>query len=93
MKSRNALASSMGRPLTGAVQAGAARPMTAVSAAGYSSSLTRGPAFDPLGQARGPAPPLEEKNEDAPEEKIKMLEKKVYDLVLESCMAQSSGNF
>uniref|UniRef100_H3DE04 Intraflagellar transport 88 homolog n=1 Tax=Tetraodon nigroviridis TaxID=99883 RepID=H3DE04_TETNG len=91
--SRNALASSMGRPLTGAVQAGAARPMTAVSAAGYSSSLTRGPAFDPLGQARGPAPPLEEKNEDAPEEKIKMLEKKVYDLVLESCMAQSSGNF
>lgn len=65
--------------------------MTAVSAAGYSSSLTRGefvgpkrncylflknasqilqsclfsgPAFDPLGQARGPAPPLEEKNED-----------------------------
>ncbi|XP_056895277.1 intraflagellar transport protein 88 homolog isoform X3 [Takifugu flavidus] len=91
--SRNALASSMGRPMTGAVQAGAARPMTAVSAAGYSSSLTRGPAFDPLGQARGPAPPLEDKNEDTPEEKIKILEKKVNDLVLESCMAQSSGNF
>ncbi|TNN03589.1 hypothetical protein fugu_000618 [Takifugu bimaculatus] len=83
----------MGRPMTGAVQAGAARPMTAVSAAGYSSSLTRGPAFDPLGQARGPAPPLEDKNEDTPEEKIKILEKKVNDLVLESCIAQSSGNF
>lgn len=27
--------------------------------------LFSGPAFDPLGQARGPAPPLEEKNEDA----------------------------
>lgn len=97
-------------------QDGAARPMTAVRAAGYTSSLTRGefkqkmfllliwllliskPArlsdfdclrseepstccmkvllcysvwlvfsgstFDPLGQSRGPAPPLEAKNED-----------------------------
>uniref|UniRef100_A0A674MDW3 Intraflagellar transport 88 homolog n=1 Tax=Takifugu rubripes TaxID=31033 RepID=A0A674MDW3_TAKRU len=81
------------RPLVSSFGAGAARPMTAVSAAGYSSSLTRGPAFDPLGQARGPAPPLEDKNEDTPEEKIKILEKKVNDLVLESCMAQSSGNF
>uniref|UniRef100_A0A8C3G902 Intraflagellar transport 88 homolog n=1 Tax=Cyclopterus lumpus TaxID=8103 RepID=A0A8C3G902_CYCLU len=60
-------------------------------AAGYTSSLTRGSTFDPLGQSRGPAAPLEAKNEDTPEEKIKILEKKVNDLIKESCMAQSSG--
>ncbi|TKS67688.1 Intraflagellar transport protein 88 -like protein [Collichthys lucidus] len=85
------MASSMGRPMTGAVQDGAARPMTAVRAAGYTSSLTRGSTFDPLGQSKGPAPPLEAKNEDTPEEKIKILEKKVNDLIEESCMAQSIG--
>ncbi|XP_031171485.1 intraflagellar transport protein 88 homolog isoform X2 [Sander lucioperca] len=85
------LASSMGRPMTGAVQDGAARPMTAVRAAGYTSSLTRGSTFDPLGQSKGPAPSLEAKNEDTPEEKIKILEKKVNDLIEESCMAQSIG--
>uniref|UniRef100_A0A3P8U457 Intraflagellar transport protein 88 homolog n=1 Tax=Amphiprion percula TaxID=161767 RepID=A0A3P8U457_AMPPE len=89
--SRMPLASSMGRPMTGAVQDGAARPMTAVRAAGYTSSLTRGSTFDPLGQSKGPAPPLEAKNEDTPEEKIKILEKKVNDLIEESCMAQSIG--
>ncbi|KAG7502240.1 intraflagellar transport protein 88-like isoform X1 [Solea senegalensis] len=85
------MTSSMGRPVTGAVQDGAARPMTAVRAAGYTSSLTRGSTFDPLGQSRGPAPALESKNEDTPEEKIKILEKKVNDLIEESCMAQSMG--
>ncbi|KAL7385177.1 hypothetical protein ABVT39_017044 [Epinephelus coioides] len=85
------MASSIGRPMTGAVQDGAARPMTAVRAAGYTSSMTRGSTFDPLGQSRGPAPPLEAKNEDTPEEKIKILEKKVNDLIEESCMAQSMG--
>ncbi|XP_029967937.1 intraflagellar transport protein 88 homolog [Salarias fasciatus] len=85
------MASSLGRPLTGAVQDGAARPMTAVRAAGYTSSMSRGSNFDPLGQSRGPAPPLEAKNEDTPEEKIKILEKKVNDLIEESCMAHSAG--
>ncbi|XP_077947005.1 intraflagellar transport protein 88 homolog isoform X3 [Gasterosteus aculeatus] len=85
------VASSMGRPMTGAVQDGAARPMTAVRAAGYTSSMTRGSTFDPLGQSRGPAAPLEAKNEDTPEEKIKILEKKVNELIEESCMAQSTG--
>ncbi|XP_034429559.1 intraflagellar transport protein 88 homolog isoform X5 [Hippoglossus hippoglossus] len=89
--SRIPMTSSMGRPVTGAVQDGAARPMTAVRAAGYTSSLTRGSTFDPLGQSRGPAPSLEAKNEDTPEEKIKILEKKVNDLIEESCMAQSIG--
>ncbi|XP_040004867.1 intraflagellar transport protein 88 homolog isoform X3 [Xiphias gladius] len=89
--SRIPMTSSVGRPMTGAVQDGAARPMTAVRAAGYTSSLTRGSTFDPLGQSRGPAPPLEAMNEDTPEEKIKILEKKVNDLIEESCMAQSMG--
>ncbi|XP_037395409.1 intraflagellar transport protein 88 homolog isoform X6 [Pygocentrus nattereri] len=104
--SRMPMGSSMGRPTTGAVQVrvysaflgmaqsmdGAARPMTAVRAAGYSSSLARGSTFDPLGQSRGPAPPLEAKNEDTPEEKIKILEKKVNDLIEESCLAQGNGD-
>ncbi|KAI3356058.1 hypothetical protein L3Q82_017320 [Scortum barcoo] len=89
--SRIPMVSSMGRPMTGAVQDGAARPMTAVRAAGYTSSLTRGSTFDPLGHSRGPAPSLEAKNEDTPEEKIKILEKKVSDLIEESCMAHSMG--
>ncbi|XP_072300270.1 intraflagellar transport protein 88 homolog [Eucyclogobius newberryi] len=89
---RAPLASSLGRPLTGAVQDGAARPMTAIRAAGFSSALTRGSSFDPLGQSRGPAPPLEAKNEDLPEEKVKLLEKRVNELMEESCMAQSRGS-
>ncbi|XP_077393353.1 intraflagellar transport protein 88 homolog [Festucalex cinctus] len=90
--SRMAMTSSIGRPMTGAVLDGASRPMSAVRAAGFTSSRARGSAFDPLGQSRGPAPALEEKREDLPEEKIKLLEKKVNDLITESCMAQSTGN-
>ncbi|KYO44884.1 intraflagellar transport protein 88 homolog isoform X2 [Alligator mississippiensis] len=84
--------SSMGRPMTGAIQDGVARPMTAVHAAGYTKGAMRGSAFDPLGQGRGPAPPLEMKNEDSPEEKMKQLEKKVNELVEESCIANSCGD-
>ncbi|XP_068079390.1 intraflagellar transport protein 88 homolog isoform X5 [Danio rerio] len=90
--SRVPIGTAMGRPMTGAVQDGAARPMTAVRAAGYSSSIARGSAFDPLGQAKGPAPPLETKNEDTPEEKIKILEKKVNDLIEDSCLAHARGD-
>ncbi|XP_054643171.1 intraflagellar transport protein 88 homolog isoform X2 [Dunckerocampus dactyliophorus] len=89
---RMPMTSSMGRPVTGTVLDGAARPMSAVRAAGFTSSRARGSTFDPLGQSRGPAPALEEKKEDLPEEKIKILEKKVNDLITESCMAQSMGN-
>ncbi|TRY89780.1 hypothetical protein DNTS_000017 [Danionella cerebrum] len=90
--SRAAVGTAMGRPSTGAVQDGASRPMTAVRAAGYTSSISRGTAFDPLGQSKGPAPPLETKNEDTPEEKIKILEKKVNDLIEESCLAHARGD-
>ncbi|RXN18129.1 intraflagellar transport 88 -like protein [Labeo rohita] len=91
-ESRIPVGTAMGRPMTGAVQDGAARPMTAVRAAGYSSAIARGSVFDPLGQSKGPAPPLETKNEDTPEEKIKILEKKVNDLIEESCLAHARGD-
>nr|KAF6427664.1 intraflagellar transport 88 [Rousettus aegyptiacus] len=71
---------------------GVTRPMTAVRAAGFTKAALRGTAFDPLGQARGPAPPLEARNEDSPEEKIRQLEKKVNELVEESCIANSCGD-
>ncbi|XP_044873707.1 intraflagellar transport protein 88 homolog isoform X1 [Mauremys mutica] len=90
--SKTLLSSSMGRPMTGAIQDGVARPLTAVHAAGYTKAALRGSVFDPLGQARGPAPPLEMKNEDTPEEKIRQLEKKVNELVEESCIANSCGD-
>ncbi|XP_053564500.1 intraflagellar transport protein 88 homolog [Bombina bombina] len=86
------LSSSMGRPMTGAVQDGVARPMTAVHAAGYTKAAFKGSAFDPLGQSRGPAPPLEAKNEETPEEKIRQLEKKINELIEESCIANSRGD-
>ncbi|XP_048834730.1 intraflagellar transport protein 88 homolog isoform X2 [Brienomyrus brachyistius] len=90
--SRVPMISSMGRPMTGSVQDGVPRPMTAVRAAGYSSAMSRGSTFDPLGQSKGPAPPLESKTEDTPEEKIKILEKKVNDLIEESCIANVRGD-
>ncbi|XP_075275171.1 intraflagellar transport protein 88 homolog isoform X3 [Opisthocomus hoazin] len=90
--SKATLTSSMGRPVTGTVQDGVARPMTAVHAAGYTKTAMRGSSFDPLGQARGPAPPLEMKNSDGSEEKIRQLEKKVNELVEESCIANSCGD-
>ncbi|XP_038059049.1 intraflagellar transport protein 88 homolog isoform X2 [Patiria miniata] len=93
---KTGLVSSMGaRPVTGiaAADGSVARPMTAVKAAGYSST-GRGQQFDPMNQAsKGPAPPLETKNEDTPEEKIKNLEKKVNGLIEESCLANSRGEF
>ncbi|XP_065057335.1 intraflagellar transport protein 88 homolog isoform X2 [Rhopilema esculentum] len=85
-----------GRPVTGLAADGSqARPMTAVRAAGYSSAGGRvqGANFDPLNQSRAPAPPLESKSEDAPEEKIRQLEKKVNELIEESCQANEAGDF
>lgn len=78
--------------MTGAVQDNVARPMTAVRAAGFNKRALRGTAFDPLGQPRGPVSPLEVKNEDTPEEKIRQLEKQVNELIEESCIANSNGD-
>ncbi|XP_053826852.1 intraflagellar transport protein 88 homolog isoform X4 [Vidua macroura] len=90
--SKATLTSSMGRPMTGTIQDGVSRPMTAVQAAGYTKAAVRGSSFDPLGQARGPASPLEKKTSDSLEEKMRQLEKKVNELVEESCVANSCGD-
>ncbi|KAK2185541.1 hypothetical protein NP493_231g03022 [Ridgeia piscesae] len=82
--------SSLGRLGTGAVD-GPGRPMTAMNSAGFTASGKRGAAFDPMKKNTGPAPPLEQKNEDTPEERIKQLEKKVNELIEESCFASSRG--
>ncbi|XP_039257756.2 intraflagellar transport protein 88 homolog [Styela clava] len=96
---RNAIPppSSFGRPVTGAVADGSARPMTSVAGAGFSSNLGKGAAFDPLSQAGkdrpgGIAPPLDPLSENGPEEKVKALEKRVGELIEESVVAQSKGN-
>ncbi|XP_057255637.1 intraflagellar transport protein 88 homolog isoform X1 [Pezoporus wallicus] len=80
------------RPLATGFGDSVARPMTAVRAAGYTRAAMRGSPFDPLGQGRGPVPPLEAKNADSAEEKIRQLEKKVNELVEESCIANSCGD-
>ena len=76
----------------GTGQAGEAsenRPMTAVRAAGYSAAAGKGGAFDPanLGQAgRGPAPPLQKRAENSPEDACREMEKEVNSLIEESSL-------
>ncbi len=80
------LASSMGRPMTGAAD-GVSRPMTGIRGAGYpgtaaggTSAGRRGVSFDPLNQAAqrsDGSPGLDAGREQTPEDKIKALEKKV----------------
>lgn len=92
-RGRMGMPSSMGRPVTGMMDADSGpRPMTAIKGVGFSST-GRG-VFDPMNQTnKGPAPPLEAKAEDSPEEKIRQLEKKVNELIEESCFANSRGEF
>ncbi|XP_043580378.1 intraflagellar transport protein 88 homolog isoform X2 [Bombus pyrosoma] len=69
------------------------RPMTAVRGAGYTSS-NRQP-FDPLNMnssTKGPAPPLESGKEDTPEEKIKVAERKIMELIESSVQASYENN-
>ncbi|XP_069680565.1 intraflagellar transport protein 88 homolog [Periplaneta americana] len=77
---------------TGYREGGVARPMTAVRGAGYTSASSQRQ-FDPLNQAvKLPATPqLETKREDSPEEKIRKLERKITELIEESCLASSRG--
>ncbi|CAM9370847.1 unnamed protein product, partial [Heterosigma akashiwo] len=88
--------SQMGRMMTGQAGGGGgeARPMTSVAGAGYKSNAARGdPAFDPLGQNRGPAPPLAEKADNSPEDKAKDMEKQVNRLIEESAAAGARRDF
>ncbi|KAJ8868875.1 hypothetical protein PR048_030416 [Dryococelus australis] len=78
-------------------QDGFIRPMTAVRGAGYTSHRP-GTSFDPLNQAmKGPSPQMEIKKEETctfpemcrPEERIKKLERRITELIEESCLANS----
>lgn len=40
---------------------------------------------------QGPAPALEAKGDDSPDEKLKLFEKKVMELIEESCLAATRG--
>nr|XP_004211241.2 unnamed protein product [Hydra vulgaris] len=84
-----------GRLATGvATNPAQARPMTAVRAAGYSSAgKSSNTLLDPLLQTKGPAPLLDVKSEDSPEEKLKILEKQTMALVEESCYAAERNDF
>ncbi|KAK5640651.1 hypothetical protein RI129_011462 [Pyrocoelia pectoralis] len=64
------------------------RPMTAVRGAGYSS---QNKVFDPLNQ--GYSYTLELPKDESPEEKVRVQERKIMQLVEESCVAHNEGNF
>ncbi|KHN84582.1 Intraflagellar transport protein 88 -like protein [Toxocara canis] len=66
--------------------ADAARPMTAVRAAGYTSAGTRGSSFDPMKAVVSEKPP-----DESNEEKCRQMEKKVNDLLKESILAWEKG--
>jgi len=76
----------------GTGQAGASeenRPMTAVRAAGYTAAGGNRSVFDPanLGQAgRGPAPPLQKRADNSPEDMCREMEKEVNALIEESSL-------
>ncbi|KAG7213804.1 hypothetical protein KM043_003020 [Ampulex compressa] len=78
---------------TAAPGTGGLRPMTAVRGAGYTSSSRQ--AFDPLNMgssAKGPAPPLEVPKQDTPEEKVKIAEQKIMELIETSVAAACENN-
>jgi len=70
--------------------------MTAVKAAGYSSGPPKGTGkFDPFNQntMSGPAPPLQKRSEATSEEACKELERQVNELLEESTILHSQGEF
>ncbi|KAF8569133.1 hypothetical protein P879_02769 [Paragonimus westermani] len=101
---RTAITTSLGRLHTGVRLSTASglncgdvgRPMTSVRAAGYSSvgrrmSTAISSGGPNLGDTVDAAPPLEVKPEDSPEERIKVMEKGVNQLIEESCFAAARG--
>ena len=74
------------------------RPMTAVRAAGYTAmgQPSRGgrSTFDPMGGGntggRGPAPTLEKRSDNSPEDKCREMEKEVNALIEESAVLPST---
>lgn len=92
---------SRGGPPPGTSRAGGgaggedARPMTAVRAAGYSAAGRRpgsGSALEPGGLAsRGPAPPLQKRSDNSPEEQCRELEREVNGLIEASAQLSLEG--
>eukprot|EP00656_Telonema_subtile_P051715 TRINITY_DN702_c0_g1_i2.p1 TRINITY_DN702_c0_g1~~TRINITY_DN702_c0_g1_i2.p1 ORF type:complete len:883 (+),score=302.91 TRINITY_DN702_c0_g1_i2:200-2848(+) len=89
------------RPGTGAPGDNGARPMTSIKGAGYTSLPSRmgsaRPVFDPMGgpaqaQPRGPAPPLQKREENSPEDLCRELERQVNTLIEESACANADKN-
>jgi len=79
----------------GADDVPAQRPMTSVKAAGYSSTGQGSrPVFDPLMQgARGPAPALQKKPENTPEDVARLMEHKVNELLEASAFANAAADY
>jgi intraflagellar transport protein 88 len=74
-----------------------ARPMTSNRGSGFSATQHgTGASFDPTGQARtsnmGPAPPLQKRSENSPEEQCMDLERQVNVLIEESAMLAMQGD-
>ncbi|KAF5281584.1 hypothetical protein FQR65_LT14627 [Abscondita terminalis] len=74
------------RPMTGG---DVNRPMTAVRGAGYSS---QNKVFDPLNQGIGTSQ-FELPKDETPEEKINAQERRIMQLIEESCVANCDGHF
>ena len=70
--------------------------MTSTTGSGFSSkpgtSMGRPVGFDPLGQGRGPAPPLAERADNSPEDQAREYEKQVHALVEASATAAFKGD-
>ena len=82
------------RMMTAQGTVGNQRPMTSIKGAGFQSgaSKTSHPAFDPLNQNRGPAPPLVNKADDSPEERAKQMERKVHRLINQSALSRAKND-
>lgn len=66
--------------------------MTSVGGAGFSSMVGHRTLFDPIDQGlRGPIP-QDTVIDSGPEEKVKVLEKRVSELIEECVLAASNGN-
>ena len=83
----------------GALRNADARPMTSVRGSGFNASGGANgggsSVFDPTGQGRtmgGPAPPLQRRGENSPEEQCMEMERQVSALIEESAMLAMQGN-
>ena len=86
------LMSRMGQP--GAVEEN--RPMTAVRAAGYTSAGPRpgtGALGGGTGASKGPAPPLQKRSENSPEDMCREMETEVNKLIEESALLASQKQY